>query len=166
MTLVSLIAVVDQNGGLGKDNQLLCRLPADLAHFKAITMGKPILMGRHTFDSIGKPLPGRRNIVLSRQPLTMPGVEVMSSLQFALQAIGDAEELMVIGGAQVYQEAFNMASRIYLTRIDHAFDPDVFFPKIQDSDWRCVSEVERSADEKNPYLLCFCQYERINQGVV
>ena len=99
MTLVSLIAVVDQNGGLGKDNQLLCRLPADLAHFKAITMGKPILMGRHTFDSIGKPLPGRRNIVLSRQPLTMPGVEVMSSLQFALQAIGDAEELMVIGGA-------------------------------------------------------------------
>ena len=161
MTIVSLIAVVDQQWGLGNNNQLLCHLPADLAHFKALTLGKPIVMGRKTFDSIGRPLPGRRNIVLSRFPQVIPGVEVMTSIVEVLKATDGTDEVMVIGGAQIYQAAFSCASRVYLTHIEHTFDADVFFPKLDNTHWQCVSEVCRAADEKNPFALRFCEYNQI-----
>jgi dihydrofolate reductase len=171
MTRVSLIAIVDQQNGLGKDNQLLCHLPADLAHFKALTLGKPIIMGRKTFESLGKPLPGRRNIVLSRHHLEFDGVEVCDSIQAAMKLISTkvvfeeklTEEVMVIGGAQVYQDALALADRIYLTRIEYQFIADVFFPQLDERSWQCVSQTYRAPDEKNPYALSFCQYERVLQ---
>lgn len=161
MAVVSIVVVVDQNYGLGKNNQLLCHLPADLQHFKTLTWGKPIIMGSKTFLSIGKPLPGRRNIVLSRKEQVIPGVEMMSSLARALQATAADDEVMVIGGGQVFQEALPYASRIYLTRIEHQFDADVFFPKLDEKDWKCVRQVHRPSDEFNPYSLWFCEFERV-----
>ena len=161
MTTVSLIAIVDQQHGLGKNNQLLCHLPADLAHFKALTLGKPIIMGRKTFESLGRPLPGRRNIVLSRHAVSPAGVEVMHSIAEVLQNLTEVEEAMIIGGAQIYQEALKFAQRVYLTRIDHQFDADVFFPKLDENHWECVSEVYRDPDEKNAYGLRFCEYRLI-----
>ena len=155
------MVVVDQNYGLGKNNQLLCHLPADLKHFKTLTWGKPIVMGNQTFLSIGKPLPGRRNLVLSRKELTIPGVEVIPSLAAALEATAQEPEVMIIGGGQVFQEALPYATRIYLTLIEHQFDADVFFPRLDDAIWSCVSKVQRLPDENNPYALWFCEFQRI-----
>ncbi len=163
MARVSCVVVVDQNYGVGKNNQLLCHLPADLKHFKALTWGKPIIMGSNTFYSIGRPLPGRRNIVLSRKEQSIEGVEVMSSLPKALHETASDEEVMVIGGAQVFQEALPYASRIYLTLIEHHFaDADVFFPRLDGNVWHCVSQVHQLPDESNLYALWFCEFERVN----
>lgn len=160
MTKISMVVIVDKANGLGKNNQLLCHLPADLAHFKAITWGKPILMGRKTYESIGKPLPGRRNIVISRQAHTLPGVEIFPSLEVAFAALRDYPEVMVVGGAQIYQQVLPMADYIYLTRIDYQFVADVFFPHLDDAIWRCTQTVSRPADEKNKYALSFFEFER------
>jgi dihydrofolate reductase len=157
---VSLIAAVDSNYGLGKNNQLLCHLPADLQHFKALTLGKPIIMGRKTFASIGKPLPRRRNIILSRTAQTIPGVEVVTSLLQALSLTESDSEVMIIGGADVYQQALPYASRVYLTAIEHHFEADVFFPKLDLKEWHCVSQSYRPADEKNAYGMWFYDYQR------
>ena len=161
MAIVSLIAAVDQKYGLGKNNALLCHLPIDMQHFKAKTWGKPVIMGRKTFESIGKALPGRRNIVLSRNQRVIPGVEIFSSLTDALHETIAEDEVMIIGGAGVYQEALPHASRIYLTEIEHQFDADAFFPKLEEKSWRCVDRMHRLADEKNPYGVYFCVFERV-----
>jgi dihydrofolate reductase len=161
MTIISLIAAVDENQGLGKDNHLLCHLPADLNHFKALTLGKPIIMGRNTYNSIGKPLPGRLNIVLSRQALTFEGVEVVDSLAKALTLVKDASEVMVIGGAAVYKQALVLASRVYLTVIHHRFAADVFFPSLSKTSWHCKELAFQQHDEKNNYDMTFYYYERI-----
>ena len=160
MTQISLIAAIDENGGLGKDNHLLCHLPADLKHFKNLTLGKPILMGRNTHDSIGKPLPGRQNIVLSRQALVKDGVQVVDSLSKALALSANAAELMIIGGATIYEQVLPLASRVYLTLIHHRFDADVFFPKLDSSIWRCQEIGSQQRDEKNNYAMTFYLYER------
>ena len=160
MTFISLIAAVDESFGLGKDNQLLCHLPADLKHFKALTLGKPIIMGRKTFDSIGKPLPGRLNIVLSKQALLIDGVTVVNTLQQALQLAHDAEEIMVIGGSNLFEQALPLAQRIYLTMIHHQFEADVFFPAIDMAAWELHEESSWLHDEKNQYDMTFCHYER------
>ncbi|KTC87095.1 dihydrofolate reductase [Legionella brunensis] len=159
MPIVSLVAAMDENYGLGKDNQLLCHLPADLKHFKAITMGKPIIMGKNTFDSIGKPLPGRRNIVLSRQIKAIEGVEVVDSLNKAV-VIAEAPEVMIIGGASIYEQAISIASQLYLTVIHHRFSADVFFPKFDPRQWVVKSENFYSKDEKNRYDMTFYHYQR------
>lgn len=161
MTIISLVAAVDENRGLGKDNHLLCHLPADLKHFKNLTMGKPIIMGRNTYDSIGKPLPGRLNIILSRQNLSLEGVEIVDSLTKALALVKDAPEVMIIGGATVYEQALGLASQVYLTVIHHQFDADVFFPTISKTDWQCKEAVFQQHDEKNNYDMTFYRYERI-----
>lgn len=161
MTIISLVAAVDENRGLGKDNHLLCHLPADLKHFKNLTMGKPIIMGRNTYDSIGKPLPGRLNIILSRQNLSLEGVEIVDSLTKALALVKDAPEVMIIGGATVYEQALGLASQVYLTVIHHQFDADVFFPAISKTDWQCKEAVFQQHDEKNNYDMTFYRYERI-----
>ena len=158
--MISLIAAVDQNWGMGKNNRLLCHLPADLKYFKQHTLGKPIIMGRKTYDSIGRALPGRLNIVLSRQKRPIADVTVVESLQEAFQLAQDAPETMVIGGANVFEQALPLTQRIYLTMIHHLFEADVFFPKLDASIWRLSLQSERERDENNPYDMTFHQYER------
>ncbi|CCD04469.1 Dihydrofolate reductase type 3 [Legionella pneumophila] len=162
MSLISLIAAIDEIGGLGINNQLLCYLPADLQHFKSITMGKPIIMGRKTYESIGKPLPGRLNIVISQSIQSIPGVVVVDSLGQAIKETASASEVMIIGGAKIYSQAISMANRLYITRIHHQFTADVFFPKINDLVWSCRSKEFRQHDDKNQYDMTFCVYERIS----
>lgn len=157
--MISLIAAIDDAWGLGKDNALLCHLPADLKHFKACTLHKPIIMGRKTFESIGKPLPQRRNIVLSRQWQSVSGIEVVSSLEEALKLTHHDEEVMVIGGSSLFAEALPLATKIYLTRIHHHFTADVYFPVIDES-WVCLSSNEYLADEQNAYSMQFQIYQR------
>lgn len=161
MAGISLIFAVDLENGLGKNNQLLCHLPADLLHFKTLTWGKPIVMGRKTQQSIGRALPGRRNLVLTHQRIAIPGIEVVHSLKEALLQTAGSEEVMIIGGAAVFKEALPVANRIYLTRIHHRFDADVFFPEL-DAHWHCVSQAQRAPDEKNTYALTFSVLERVN----
>lgn len=156
MTIISLIAALDEHGGLGKNNQLLCHLPADLQHFKKLTMGKPIMMGRRTFESIGKPLPNRLNIVISTTMDSLPGVSVYASLSDALRATSEAIEIMIIGGARLFQEGLPIAQHLYLTKIHHQFKADVFFPSFSEQDWMVESSEFYPHDAKNPYDMTFC----------
>lgn len=160
MTKISLIAAVDEHFALGINNQLLCHLPADLKHFKEITFGKPIIMGRKTFVSIGKPLPGRQNIVLTTQQDDIAGVEVAHSLEEALQLASHAEEIMIIGGEQIFRASLEIANHIYLTVIHHQFVADVYFPELNTSIWKCVESEFRAGDETNIYDMTFSQYQR------
>jgi dihydrofolate reductase len=160
MATISLIAAIDEAGGLGFNNQLLCHLPADLQHFKTITMGKPIIMGRKTFASIGKPLPGRLNIVLSRTTSYIDGVLVFDSLEQALSKIQDNVEIMVIGGEQLFADAMDKANYLYITKIHHQFLADVFFPIIDQNVWNCINEEFHQHDEKNQYDMTFYTYAR------
>ena len=160
MTQFSIIAAVDEAGGLGLNNQLLCHLPADLKHFKEVTMGRPIMMGRTTYESIGKPLPGRLNIVLSKTLSSLEGVLVFDSLDKALDHVQDVPELMIIGGAKLYSQTIDLATRIYLTRIHHKFQADAYFPKLDERLWTCQKSEFRPKDEKNLYDMTFCFYEK------
>lgn len=157
---ISLVAIIDNKNGIGKNNQLLCHLPNDLRYFKMITMGKPILMGRKTFESIGKPLPGRQNIILSHQPIIVEGATVVKSLEEAYELVAHEPELMVIGGATLYEQTLPHAHQIYLTVIDHQFEADVFFPKLDKTIWNCTYKSTAPKDEKNKYDLTFYKYER------
>ena len=165
LSIVSLIAAIDAAGGLGLDGQLLCHLPADLEHFKALTVGKPVVMGRKTFQSIGRALPYRSNIVLSHSPHAIDGVEVVSSLEQALEFAHHAPEIMIIGGAGVYQQALAFAQRLYITRIMHTFAADVFFPTVNWSEWRLVEEELHAIDKRNPFAWSFNYYERNVESV-
>jgi len=161
MSLISLIAAVDEQLGIGKDNQLLCHQSADLQYFKKVTMGKPIIMGRKTFESIGKPLPGRTNIVLSRDNKhPIDGVIVVSSLDAALDKLNGVPEVMIIGGGELFNQAIPVAKRIYLTIIHHHFNADTFFPEVDESIWRCTETTMYEHDDKNPYDMTFKVYER------
>ena len=159
---LSLIVAVSRNGVIGRGNTLPWHLPADLKHFKAVTMGKPVIMGRKTWESIGRPLPGRKNIVVSRnRDFRAAGCEVVSSLDAAVRACTDAAEVFVIGGAQLYADALPHADRLYLTRVDAEIDGDVTFPRFDPAAWKLVSSERREADEKNALALNFDIYERI-----
>lgn len=160
MSKLSLIAAIDEARGLGFHNQLLCHLPADLKYFKEKTLGKPIIMGRKTFMSIGKPLPGRQNIVVSRQLPPQEGVTVVSTLSEALILTSSSEESMVIGGARLFEEALFQATQLYLTKIHHVFEADVYFPEMNFSEWNCTQQTYLEQDEKNQYSMTFCIYER------
>lgn len=160
MTLISLIAAIDESFGLGKNNQLLCHLPADLKHFKTITMSKPVIMGRKTFESIGKILPGRLNIVLSAKISSIPDAVVVRSISEALKITANVPEVMIIGGANVFEEILPHADRLYLTKIHARFDADVYFPSINLEQWHCSEAIERQQDIANPYDMTFYQYER------
>jgi dihydrofolate reductase len=135
--LVSLVAALARNRVVGAGNRLPWHLPEDLKRFKRLTMGAPVIMGRKTHVSIGRPLPGRRNIVVTRQPdATWPGCEVVHSLDDAIASAGDAPEVFVIGGAELYAAAFPRADRLHLTLIDADYDGDTFFPAFDPADWR------------------------------
>ena len=158
--IISLIAAVDENLGLGNNNELLCYLPADLRHFKSLTIDKTVIMGKNTYDSIGKPLPQRQNIILTRKKIAIEGALVADSFEKALSLVDKQDEVMVIGGALVYRETIALADKIYLTKIHHQFAADVFFPPIDKTLWRVTDKSFRPCDEKNNYDLTFYTYER------
>ena len=155
---ISMIAAMAHDRVIGKDNQMPWHLPADLAHFKRVTLGKPVLMGRKTFESIGRPLPGRRNLVISRNPdYQAEGIEVVGSVEAALALLAGSsvEELMVIGGGHLYAEMLPSADCLYLTRIDLAVEGDTRFPAFDDGQWRRIACESQPADEKNPHPYSF-----------
>jgi len=158
----SIIVAMDSNGVIGKDNELPWHLPADLQHFKKTTMGKPILMGRKTWESIGRPLPGRTNIVITRDSdYQADGCVVVNSIDAAIAAAGEQDEVMVIGGAEFYRQVLPRADTLYLTRIHASFDGDTVFPGLNAADWREVERSDQSADEKNPHDYSFIRLERV-----
>lgn len=155
---ISMIAAMAHDRVIGKDNQMPWHMPADLAHFKRVTLGKPVLMGRKTFESIGRPLPGRRNLVISRNPgYQADGIEVVGSVDAALALLADNEvaEVMVIGGGHLYAELLPKADCLYLTRIELEVEGDTRFPAFGDEQWQCVEREVHQADEKNPHPYRF-----------
>ena len=161
--IISLIAVLGKNNEIGKGNELLCRLPSDLKRFKEITLGHTVIMGRKTFESLPKgALPDRRNIVVSRNTeLKIKGVEIYSSLDYALLKSINEFEVFIIGGAQIYAQALPFADRLYITRIHSSFpEADVFFPSINWNMWKETGRETFPADEKNPYPFTFFEYEK------
>lgn len=161
---ISLVVAAANNNVIGKDNQLLWRLPNDMKFFKNVTWGMPVVMGRKTFESLGKPLPGRKNIVLSRKSgVKAEGavmVKSMEDAQFLVREM-DVKEMMVIGGGEIYAQVFEKAKRIYLTRVDAAPEGDAFFPEIDPEEWKLVSKKDHTADEKHAYNYSFQVWERI-----
>lgn len=160
--LISLIVAMAENRVIGRGNQMPWHLPADLRHFKAVTLDKPVIMGRKTFQSIGRPLPGRRNIVISRNINWLAeGVECVSSLDAALQLVTGVAEAMIIGGGQLYREALPLAQRLYLTHIQLSVtDADTWFPDYTGYQWQVLQEEQHEPDEKNPYHYRFETLER------
>ncbi|MFQ1784759.1 type 3 dihydrofolate reductase [Aeromonas veronii] len=160
---ISMIAAMAHDRVIGKDNQMPWHMPSDLAHFKRVTLGKPVLMGRKTFESIGRPLPGRRNLVISRNPdYQAEGIEVVGSVEVALALLAGSsvEELMVIGGGHLYAEMLPSADCLYLTRIDLAVEGDTRFPAFDDGQWQRVDCESHPADEKNPHPYSFETWQR------
>ncbi|MGY6553664.1 MAG: type 3 dihydrofolate reductase [Wenzhouxiangella sp.] len=156
-----LVAALARGRVIGRNGDMPWHLPADLAHFKALTLGHPVLMGRRTYESIGRPLPGRLNIVISRGRPELPaGVERAASLADGLALAPDAEKIMVIGGGQIYAEALPMADQLELTLIDAAIDGDTYFPEFQHENWRLSALQARPADERNAYALHFIRLAR------
>ncbi|HLS97972.1 MAG: dihydrofolate reductase [Porticoccaceae bacterium] len=161
---IALIAAVAANGVIGSDNRLPWHLPEDLREFKRVTLGKPVIMGRKTFESIGRPLPGRTNIVLSRQPgWRAEGVLVAADLASALdlaRGVAADGEVMVIGGEQIYRQALPLAERLYLTFVDLAVAGDARFPELDSTQWRELSRAE-SRSEKDGIPFAFAVWERV-----
>lgn len=157
-----MIVAHADNRVIGKDNDMPWHLPADLAYFKKTTLGKPVIMGRKTYESIGRPLPGRQNIVISRNAnYQAEGVDIVASVDEALALAKGVEEIMVIGGGAIYEHCLPAADRLYITHIDANVDGDTQFPAYDtENDWQKVSAEFRSADEKNAYDLDFCVYNR------
>lgn len=159
--LISIIVAMDRNRLIGAQGTIPWRLPADLRWFKKVTMGKPIVMGRKTYESIGKPLKGRRNVVLTRdRQYSAPGCIVVHSVEEAINASENGEEVMIIGGAQLYGQFLPLSERLYLTRIEATFEGDTYFPDFSEEEWVIVFEEEHEADERNPYPFRFQILER------
>lgn len=160
-TLVTLVVAASENGVIGNRNQLPWRLPADLKHFKSVTMGKPMLMGRKTFESIGKALPGRRSLVLTRDPdFRADGAERVGSVEEALERVRGEAELAVIGGAEVFRMSLPLARRMHFTRVHASLAGDTRFPSFDWNEWHCVERTTHPADEKNAYAMTFFLLER------
>ena len=159
MSDLTIVVAIDAARGIGVDNKLPWHLPEDLAHFKRLTSGHPIIMGRKTFDSIGRPLPNRRNIVITRNPdWRHEGVEAVGSLQAAVALVGDAPAF-IIGGAQIFNDAMALAERMVVTEIDHTFACDTFFAPLEPGAW---TETARAAyhSDANGYDYAFVTYEK------
>ena len=158
---ISLICAMDKNRLIGNNNQLPWHLPADLQLFKKTTLGKPIIMGRKTFDSIGKALPDRQNIVVTRSDdWQADKVDVASSIDEALSLASPAKEVMLIGGASLYEQTLLRASHLYLTLIDNSFEGDTWFPEIDFENWKIASQQFFEADHKNKFSFSFVKYIR------
>jgi dihydrofolate reductase len=161
---ISLVVAAATNNAIGKDGQMPWHLPNDMKHFKNVTWGMPVVMGRKTFDSLGKVLPGRKNIVITRQSdWKVDGTVVVKSIDDALFVAKqtDAKEVMVIGGGEIYKTLFDKAKRIYLTRVEAEPEADTFFPSLNPEHWHLVSQRNHEADEKNAYNYSFQVWERL-----
>lgn len=159
---ISMIAAVAENGIIGKDNDLIWHLPADLQHFKNTTKGHHVIMGRKTYESMNKPLPHRTNIIVTRQAdYRVDGAIVVGSLGAALKEVWNDEEPFIVGGAEIYRQGMELADRIYITRIHEEFDGDTKFPEISSSVWKVVKKEFRPKDERNAYDMTFITYERL-----
>ena len=170
MPIISLIVAMDKNGLIGAGNQVPWRLPDDMKQFRAITMGKPVIMGRKTYESIPdrfRPLPGRTNIILTRQTgYEAPGCVITHTLTAALKAAEDAPEVMVIGGGTIYEQFFAQADRIYLTLIDGQFLGDVFLPQFDTAMWEEKSRVYHDQDPNHSYSFSFILLERRGRDII
>jgi dihydrofolate reductase len=159
---MEIVVAMTSNHVIGQNGDMPWHLPADLVHFKELTSGHAIIMGRRTWESIGKPLPNRLNIVVTRQEdYAAEDVTVVHSLEDGIVAAG-TQRIFLVGGGEMYKEALPIASKMHVTRIDALIDGDTKFPEIDESIWQCKSRVNRSADEKNPYDLVFETWERAN----
>lgn len=160
--MIAAVVAVAENNVIGKDNQLVWHLPADLRHFKQLTMGHPIIMGRKTYASIGKPLPGRTSIIITRQAdYKAEGCIVVNSVKAAVAKAKELDEqACIIGGAEIYRQSMPYLDTIYITKIHHTFEGDTFFPKLEEADWQKVSEEHHEPDEKNKYSFSFIELRR------
>ncbi|OKS85461.1 Dihydrofolate reductase [Mucilaginibacter polytrichastri] len=154
------MVAIAQNHAIGKNNQLLWNLPRDLKHFKDITTGHTVIMGRKTYDSVGKPLPKRRNIIVTRQNITIEGCEVVASIEDALALCADEAEVFIVGGAEIYRQAMHLTNRIYLTIVKKDFEADSFFPVIDEKEWQTTAQEDFEADDKNTIPFSFITLER------
>lgn len=159
--IISIIVAAAENNVIGGNNQLLWRLPNDMKWFKANTTGNTVIMGRKTYDSMGRALPNRRNIIISRNPeLHIEGCEVARSLDEALQLVTDEKEVFIIGGGEIYKQAWDKADKLYLTRVHTEKEGDTVIPEIQAGRWIEESREDHSADEKHPYAYSFIVYNK------
>jgi dihydrofolate reductase len=159
--IVSAVVAISLNHAIGKNNELLWHLPADLKHFKQITTGHTIIMGRKTYDSIGKALPNRRNIIITRKTdLQIPGVEVTNSIEEALGLCAQEREVFIIGGAEIYKSALARTNRIYLTTVQATYDADAYFPEIDRNEWEETEIEPHAPDEKNKLAYTFSTLSR------
>jgi dihydrofolate reductase len=159
---LSIIVAMSRNRVIGRHGELPWKLSADLQRFKRLTMGHPIIMGRKTFESIGRPLPGRRSIVISRRPnYQVEGAQTAANLQEAILAAQDADESFVIGGGEVYSQALPLAERLYVTAVETDSEGDAFFPQLNERQWRLVEETTHPADERNLFPMRFLILDRI-----
>lgn len=158
-----MIVAASANNVIGVDGGLPWRLSEDLRRFKEITLGKPMIMGRLTFEAIGKALPGRRSIVITRQAnYEAEGCDVVTTMDAALELASDADEVMIIGGGKVYEQLLPMTDRIYLTRVHADFDGDTFFPEIREDEWQIVSSEPLPSNDERPFSISFQTLERIS----
>ena len=159
--LVSIVVAMDERNAIGRAGGLPWRLPEDLKRFKALTLGKPVVMGRRTWDSIGKPLPGRHNLVVTRQRgLSLDGATVVGSLEQAFDAAGEVPEVCVIGGAEVYRAALPITNVLHVTRVHATLEADTFFPPLEPADWVEVTREDRAADERHAWAYSFLDLHR------
>ena len=163
--MITLIVAMGKNREIGKENQLLWHLPKDLKHFKELTSGYPIIMGRKTYESIGKPLPNRTNIVISRKnDWFEEGILIVGSIKEAVKfAKKIDEEVFVIGGGNIYEQTIDLADKLEVTLVDAVLDADTFFPKINEKVWQKTNEERHQKDEKNEFDFCFQTFERIKE---
>lgn len=161
--IISLIAAMGRGRVIGSKNALPWSMPADLKHFRDLTRGKPVIMGRKTFESIGRPLPDRVNIIITRDPAyRAPGCVVVHAADEALKAAGNAPEIMVIGGGEIFSMFLAAAGRMYLTRIDADFEGDARFPEFPENEWRIIAEERHAPDAANPHPYAFLTLERMH----
>ena len=156
----TIVVAISRNHVIGKDNKLLWHLPADLKHLKEITTGHTVIMGRKTYDSVGRPLPNRRNIIITRRDIVVSGCEVVHNIEEAIDLCKAEAEVFILGGAEIYKQAVYLTDRIYLTIVHQDFDGDSFFPKIDKAEWREVSREDHQPDEKNHLPYSFITLER------
>lgn len=158
---LAFIVAMDENRAIGYQNQLPWHMPADLAHFKKNTLNKPMVMGRKTYESIGRPLPKRRNMIVTRdQDYVVEGGEVFTSIDAALAEVVDADEVMVIGGANLFTQLLPKANKLYLTKIHHQFTADTYLDAVDLTQWRTIEELYNKADTDNPYDYTFLTLEK------
>lgn len=158
--MISIIAAVAQNGVIGDKNSLLWHISEDMRFFKRTTSGHPVIMGRKTYESLGRPLPNRTNVVISRTPRTIEGCSVVGSLEEAVAMFPKEEEVFIIGGAQIYALALGIADKMYLTRVGHDYEGDTSFPEWKEQEWQLISQESYEQGEKYPHPFAFEIYER------